>query len=140
MNITLEGDQQGKKETPKLFKEYRLPPIEFIKFQLNQAINVPIPLLNETNLTILAYVYYYGPEAKKKIVEERILSSTNSCINYFGTLIAQGYLIRDETEVKLNPKILIQDADYIQINVVKLDNTKYEVYHPYYKKPSSSQN
>ena len=137
MNITNEAEEQTKKDLKKVYREYHLPPIEFIKFQLNQSINVPVPLLNETNLTILAYVYYYGPDAKKKIVEERILSSSNSCINYFGTLVAQQYLIREDGEIKLNPKILILDADYIQVNMVKLDSSKYEVYHPYYKKPSS---
>lgn len=136
MNITNESDTAQKKEVKKLVKEYHLPPIEFVKFQLNQSINFPIPLLNDTIITILAYVHYHGPDAKKKIVEDRILTSTNSCINYISTLIHQGYLHRldDKKTVILNPKILILDSDYIQVNVVKLDETKNEVYHPYYKK------
>jgi hypothetical protein len=135
MNITNEADTAQKKEVKKLFKEYHLPPIEFVKFQLNQSINFPIPLLNDTIITILAYVYYYGPSAKDKIVGDRILTSKNSCINYISTLIAQGYLVRnDDKTVSLNPKLLILDSDYMQINLVKLDTSKNEVYHPYYKR------
>lgn len=117
-----------------LKKEYHLPPIEFVKFQLNNIINFPIPVLNDTNITILAYIYYHGPDAKRKIVEDRILTSNNSCINYIGTLTAQRYLIRTDNGVELNPRLFIQDADYIQVNVVKIDTTSNEVYHPYYKK------
>ena len=47
----------------KLFKEFVLPPIEFIKYQLNFIINVPIYVLNDTNLTVLAYVYMYGSKS-----------------------------------------------------------------------------
>lgn len=126
--------KQEKSEIKKLMREYRLPPIEFVKFQLYQAINFPIPVLNETNITILAYIYYYGPEAKRKIVEDRILTSNNSCVNYIGTLITQNYLQRVNGEVILNPKILIQNEDFIQVNVVRIDTSKDEVYHPYYKK------
>lgn len=120
----------------KLFKEFVLPPIEFIKYQLNFIINVPIYVLNDTNLTVLAYVYMYGSKAKNKIVSDRILMSFNSCVNYMSTLKRQGYLIADpenKTGFVLNPKLKILDEDYTQLIIVRKDQTTNEVYHRHFK-------
>ena len=125
-------------ELKKLKREYVLPPIEHIKFQLNQSINVPMPVLNDTNLTVLAYVHFYKGEAKKMLVSDRIISTTNSANNYFSTLRSMGYIqgYDNEGNLQLNPKILIMDEDYIQVTIVRRDNTKHEVYHPYFSKRS----
>lgn len=120
-------------ETNIFKRTYLLPKIEFIKFQLNQSINVPILVLNDTNLTIMAYIHEYGAEAKHKIIQERILTSVNSCVNYFSQLKALGYIIQEGKTYKLNPKLYICPTDFTQISQVQIDTSKNEVYHVYYK-------
>ena len=131
--------QPDKEKQPVFKRTYCLPKIEFIKFQLNQSINVPILVLNDTNLTILAYIYVYGKDAKSMIVGHRILTNVNSCVNYFSQLKAQGYIIQEDKVYYLNPKIYICTENYTQITQVEIDHTKNEVYHVYYKAPTNQE-
>lgn len=118
----------------KFRRTYTLSPVEFIKFQLNQAINFPIPNLNETDITILAYIYLYKLDAKDKIVKDRILTSITSCHNYFVKLKHMQYILKTEEGYVLNPQLKIIDESFIQINDVNLDLSNSNVNHPYFKK------
>lgn len=127
-------------ELVKLKREYSLSPIEFIKYQLNQAINIPAPKLNETDITILAYVHHYKDKAKDKVLEDRILTSPNSYINYVSKLKGMGYITKEEkTNPKspavpiINPLLRLEEEDFITLVIVRKDPNKNEVYHPYYK-------
>lgn len=118
-----------------LKKEFSFSPVEFYKFQLYQLINVPIPVLNETNITVLAYVHVYKEEASYKIIKDRILTSINSCYNYFSTLKNMGYLIKEDGDKSyyLNPQMHIEDNDYLYIIKVGKDESNSTVNHPYYE-------
>ena len=130
----------------KFKREYNLPKIEFIKFQLDQTINHTQNLLNSTEITILAYVYCYGIEAKDKLFQDRILTNLNSIINYLSKLTVRGYLIKEPAKeaehignkgyssIKLNPNLMITDENFIQVSVVQLDSNSDEVYHPHFRK------
>lgn len=130
----------------KFKREYSLSPIEFVKYQLNQSINFPEPVLNETDITILAYVYAYGGGAKKQILKDRILTSPNSFVNYISKLKNMNYILRVDEKVnprnprppQLNPNLIILKESYIQINIIKLDPSNAEVFHPYYQKEPGS--
>ncbi len=123
-------------------REYSLSPIEFIKYQLNQSINFPEPVLNETDITILAYVHAYSGQAKGQILKDRILTSPNSFVNYISKLKNMGYLLKTDEKVnprnpkppQLNPNLLIVGESFIQVTIVKLDPSNAQVYHPYYQK------
>lgn len=118
--------------SPLVFKrEYSLGKVEFIKYQLNQSINVPEPTLNETYLTVLAYIYVYKEQAKDRLLQDKILTSMNSIVNYIGFLKKLSYI--DPVTKLLNPKIMLAESDFVIINTVKLDTTNEKVYHPYYK-------
>lgn len=118
-------------------REFNLSPVEFIKFQLYNAINLPNPILNESDITVLAYIHVYGAEAKKKIVEHRIFTNINSFSNYVTRLRSMGYI--DSTEegrrklLRLNPDIVLVKESYILISNINLDKTSTKVVHPYFK-------
>jgi hypothetical protein len=116
----------------KIYKrEYKLPKIEFYKYQLNRSINCPEPVLNETDITILAYIYVYGNRTTDMIIRDRILTSRNSCVNYIVKLKKLNYAVKDP-DLKLNPNLQISDTDYIEVVTIhKTDEEK--VYHPYYR-------
>lgn len=116
-----------------LKKEYKLSPVEFIKFQLNMSINVPEPVLNETDITVLSYIYLYGAEAKNEIFKHKILTSMNSCYNYFSRLKNMGYLVKLEEGYFLNPEIIIVNDSFIMACSVSLNSADNTVFHPYYK-------
>ncbi len=114
-------------------KEYSLSPVEFIKLQLYFLINVPVPILNETDITVLAYVHVYKEQARDKIFRDRILTSINSCYNYFSKLKSMNYLEKKEDYFVLNPQMVIEDENFVQIFDIKKDESKSNVNHPYYQ-------
>jgi hypothetical protein len=124
----------------KLVKKLSLSPIEFAKFQLNQAINVPLKVLNDTDITVLAYVHVYGNNAKHKCLREQILTAENSFINYISKLRGAGYIekalpkgVKGERNLKLNPSLLILDEDFMLVTIVSKDPNNVKVYNPYHK-------
>lgn len=129
-------------------REFKLSPIEFVKFQLYNSINLPTPLLNETDVTVLAYIYLYGNAAKKKIIDHRILTNVNSFTNYVSRLRSMDYIepdnvkgrSKDRKPLKLNPNIIIVNESHVQITKIELDNTSSKVNHPYYKDDKSDKN
>ena len=118
----------------KVIRRYSLSPIEFYKFQLNQSINWPFQNLNETDITILAYIHLYKENAKRQIVSDRILTSMSSCHNYFGKLKQMEYIVKIGDEYSLNPAIAIISEDFIQVLEVKLDKENSKVNHPYFQR------
>lgn len=129
----------------KVAREYNLPKIEFVKFQLESAINHTHKLLNDTEITILAYVYHYGKDAKNRIHQDRILTNENSVKNYIARLTVNGYIIKEPaiesshrgnkgySNLLLNPNLKILDEDFIQVAIVKLNNSD-TVYHHNFRK------
>lgn len=130
----------------KLFKEYKLSKIEFIKFQLHGIINHSIPVLNDTELLTLAYIHLYNIEAPRKLLEDRIFTNSNSITNYISKLTRFGYVLKEKDEeskgvgkkpygkIFLNPQINLEEEDFIQVLHIKLDETSEVVHHPYYRK------
>ena len=124
----------------KLVKKLTLSPVEFVKFQLNQAINVPVKMLNDTDITVLAYVQVYGKQAKYKCLKEQVLTAENSFINYISKLRGMGYIQKSKPKgdplagtPMLNPDILILDQDFILVTIISKDPENVKVYHPYHK-------
>lgn len=130
----------------KFRRDYKLPRIEFVKFQLDQTINHTQKILNDTEITILSYIYCYGMDANDKIYKDRILTNMNSVINYVSKLTRAGYLIKEPaiestgvgkkgySNIYLNPNLRITDEDFIQVSVVTLDHESDEVFHPHFRK------
>lgn len=119
-------------------KTYRLPIVEFYKFQLNISINLPVHVLNDTDVTILAYVVVYGEEAKRKIVEDRILTSPFGCLNYLRTLCDMNYLVKEvhkgrAATYKINPKILLINEPFKMILSVEPNIEDHANFHRFYK-------
>ena len=122
-------------------REFKLSPVEFVKFQLYNSINLPIPILNETDITVLAYIHLYGNDSKKKIVDHRIFTSVSSFTNYVSRLRSMGYIEADPTKgrskerkpLRLNPNLVIVPNDHILLSKVHLDTNSDKVNHPYYK-------
>ena len=128
-------------------REFNLSPIEFIKFQLYNSINLPSPILNETDVTVLAYIHLYGNNAKKKIVEHRIFTNVNSFTNYVSRLRSMEYVEPDPTQgrskerkpLRLNPNIVILDHSHILVTKINLDPTSDKVNHPYFNNKDEKQ-
>lgn len=130
----------------KFRRDYKLPRIEFVKFQLDQTINHTQKILNDTEITILSYIYCYGMDANDKIYKDRILTNMNSVINYVSKLTRAGYLIKEPalesttvgkkgySNIYLHPNLKITDEDFIQVSVVTLDHESDEVFHPHFRK------
>lgn len=130
----------------KFKRDYKLPKIEFIKFQLDQTINHSQKLLNDTELTILSYVHCYGMNCKDRLFNDRILTNVNSIINYLSKLTIRGYIVKEVasdaphrgkkgySDISLNPNLQITEEDFIQVSVVQLDPDSDEVYHPHFRK------
>lgn len=130
----------------KVLRTFSLSKIEFIKYQLDKIINHSINKLNQTEITVIAYVYIYGVDAQQKLLDDRILTNINSVINYIARLTKSGFLIKERegaekkpgkkayTSLTINPQIEIYDTDFIEVSMVKLDNDSDLVYHPYFRK------
>lgn len=116
-------------------REYNLPTLEFVKYQLNRSINVPVPSLNDTDITVLAYVYVYGDDTHDKIIEHRILTSRNSCVNYIVKFKRMGYVIKDEQGLRLQPNLKITNEPFTEVSIVKPTDEE-RVFHPFFQAPA----
>jgi len=144
-NTNLSTDDKDNTITnPVLKRSYTLSSIEFYKFQLNQIINSKVNQLNDTDLTILAYIHIFGKNSTEVILRDRILTNLNSVRNYISRLTKRGYLHKvyeddpskkhSYTDIILNPKIKLLSQNYVQVSVVQLDPESDEVYHVNYRK------
>lgn len=115
----------------KLFKrEYNVSPVEFYRIQLGFICQG----VNETKLTILAYLYYYGyQEAVKKILEDRIVVSMSSLYNFISTLRKEGLVVGYTDELKLVEGIKLVDDPHVTLFYFNIDTTKDEVGHKYFR-------
>lgn len=123
----------------KIKREYKLSPIEFYRFQLNNIINGGLPTLSQTDITILAYIYIHGIDSQHLLLTDRIFTHPKSVTNAISSLIQRGYIIKTQIEkgrntLTLNPNIKLLSEDFIQISIVTLDPNSEEVYHKYYRK------
>jgi len=108
-------------------------PTEFYRIQLGFI----APHINNTMLTILAYVKHYGyADAMTKLYEDRVLTSMGSIKNYLTDLRKAGLLIGYEPDVRLNDDILIFEQDLVYMLILDKDETKNETKHRYYKESS----
>lgn len=124
---------------PILKREYSLSRIESIKWQLNTAINRPLPVLNDTQLIVLSYIHVYGADTKKKLVDHRIVTNPNSGANYISMLIKYGYAKREDGELLINPNLKVVEGDFMELNIIKSDEKNFDVEHPYYKRETISE-
>lgn len=130
----------------KLYRSYKLPKIEFIKCQLDQIINFEQTILNQTEITVLAYVYCFGIDAKDKLFQDRILTNAGSVPNYISRLTRLGYLVKEEnseathrgkkgySDIYINPDFKILDENFIQVSVIEIDPDSDMVYHPNFRR------
>lgn len=108
-------------------------PIEFYRVQLGFI----APDINNTMLTILAYVKHYGYyDAVDKLHEDKVLTSIGSIRNNLTELRRRGLLLGVEPEVRINDDIQLFDKDLVTLLIMEIDDTKNEVGHRYYKEGS----
>lgn len=124
MNLTIPDNY-------KLFKrEYKVSPVEFYRLQLSFI----CPDVNNTKLTIMAYIHFYGyKDAQKKILEDKIVVSQSSLYNFFSTLRKEGLIVGYEDEMRIIEDIVLCDEDHITLLTLSKDETKNEVEHRYFK-------
>ena len=126
-------------------REYKLSPIEFVKFQLNEIINSTVDYLSSTDITLLSYIFWYKDDATDALVRDRIFTNPASVTNSITRLSKQGYLLKEEKpktgqkgksgyRVFLNPKIEIITENFTQVTILTIDTESKDVYHKYFKK------
>lgn len=105
-------------------------PVEFYRVQLGFI----IPDINNTMLTILAYVKQYGyKDAVTALHKDRVLTSPGSIRNNLTELRRRGLLLGVEPNVRINDDIKLCDADHVTLLILEKDENKNEVKHRYYK-------
>lgn len=114
-----------------LQRKFEVHPIEFYRIQLSFI----APTLNNTYLSILAYIKHYGfTVAKDKLIDDRILTSAGSLRNYCTDLRVKGLLLDTDPFTQLNPEIKLIDEDHVTLLVLIKNENKNEIGHRYYKK------
>lgn len=114
-------------------REHTLSPVEFYRCQLEEIINFPVRKLTHTDVTLMAYVKVFKDDYLNRLMEDRIFTNPASIKNTVSKLTKSKVLFKDNG-LHLNPKIALQDEDFVQMTVYKRDESKQEVYHKYYQK------
>lgn len=114
-------------------REHTLSPVEFYRCQLEQIINFPVKKLTHTDVTLMAYVKVHGANYLTCLMDDRIFTNPLSIKNTVSKLTRAKVLIKDNG-LQLNPKIVLQEEDFVQMTVFKKDENLKEVYHKYYQK------
>lgn len=124
MTIELEDDV-------KVFsRNFTVGPVEFYRIQLGFI----IPTLNNTKLTILAYIAHYGYKIGRiKILDDKILTSKNSLYNFISDLRTEGIVEGYGNDVKLVEGIKLCDEDNVTILTLKKNPELDEVGHKFFK-------
>lgn len=127
MTINLPDQYKGFK----LFiRNYDVSPVEFYRQQLQFI----CPDVNNTKLTLLAYLYHYGyKEALERIIEDRIVVSMSSLYNFICNLRKEGLIVGYEEEIKLVEDIKLCEENHITLLTLRKDPTKNEVEHKYFR-------
>ena len=114
-------------------REYNLSPVEFYRCQLEEIINFPVKKLTHTDVTLMAYVKVHGANYLTTLMEDRIFTNPLSVKNTVSKLTRAKVLIKDNG-LHINPKIILQEEDFVQMTVFKKDENLTQVYHKYYQK------
>lgn len=107
---------------------YEVGEVEFYRMQLGFI----LPKLNNTMLTMLAYVKVYGEKAKDKLIADGIITSNNTFYTYKCALNKEGYLI----DYKVNEGIKLMEFSeepVLVFNYIKTNSSKNEVEYKYYR-------
>ncbi len=115
----------------KLFqRNFTVNPVEFYRIQLGFI----IPTINNTKLTILAYIACYGyKEGKKRILEDGIVTTPNSLYNFVSQMRTQGLLVGYKDDIQLVEEIKLCDENHVTLLTLIKDETKNEIGHRYFK-------
>ena len=112
-------------------RKYEVSPVEFYRIQLGFT----IPGINNTKLTILAYICNFGyKEGRKRIIEDRIVTSNSSLHNYITEMRTQGFLEGYGEDVHLVEDIMLVDSNHVTLLTLIKDESKNEIGHRYYQK------
>ena len=96
-------------------KTLQVTEVELIKFQLRYILQGFA--VNETELTILSYIYLYGYDIDR-IVKDGVLSSIKSVENYISKFRKNKIIIGLKEETRLNPSIkLFKESISFTINL-----------------------
>jgi hypothetical protein len=120
----------------KVFRRtFEVGPVEFYRIQLGFI----LPGLNNTLLTVLAFLYHHGAEeAQKRILNRKIFTSRKSYDNVITQLRKDGLLLGFHPDIRLHADIKLCDQDNVTLLVLKRDETKDAIGHRYYQEGSSS--
>lgn len=115
----------------KLFKrEFDVSPVEFYRIQLSLI----IPNLNNTKLTVLAYIAHYGyKEARKKIIQDGIVTSQYSLHNFISEMRTKGIIMGYKDDVNLHEDIFLCKENHVTIFQLTKNENKDEVGHKYFR-------
>jgi len=70
----------------KIKLDYKMDELRFVEFQLTLLFNYPKFQLNNTDIRVLAYVFLYGSDSERKLLEDNIFKSQQSLNNSFSKL------------------------------------------------------
>lgn len=112
-------------------RSFKVSPVEFYRIQLEHICNG----VNQTKLTILAYLYYYGyTKGVEKILEDRIVVSMSSLYNFTSTMRKEGLIVGYEDDIRLNEEIKLVDDPHVTLFFLDIDESKDEVNHKHFRK------
>lgn len=113
-----------------LKREYSVHPVEFYRIQLGFI----IPEINNTKLTILAYIAAYGyPEGRDQILIDNIVTSKSSLHNFVSEMRTKGIIEGYGDQTKLVDEIMLCNEDHITLLTLRKDSNKNEIGHRYFK-------
>ena len=114
-------------------RENSYSPAEFYRRQLEEIINFKNRILTESDVTLMAYLKVHEYNYSSALLKDRIFTNASSIKNTVAKLTKLGFLVKDDG-LKINPKIKLQEEDFVLISIYKVDTTQEEVYHKYYRK------
>lgn len=115
----------------KLFKrEFDVSPVEFYRIQLSLI----IPNMNNTKLSILAYIAHYGyKEARKKIIQDGIVTSVYSLHNFISEMRLKEIVVGYKNNVRLHEDIFLCRENHVTIFQLTKNESKDEVGHKHFR-------
>ena len=114
-------------------RSYELSPVEFYRYQLEEIINFKYKRLTHTDITLMAYLKVFDKDYENSLMRDRIFTNPLSIKNTVSKLKKAGYLIKGDA-LTLNPKISLQNEDFVQVTTFTRNDSLTEVFHKYYQK------